>query len=701
MMRRYDQISIEEKIALLVGVGVPKKVPGTAGETREISGIPSIELSDGPSGLRVEPYAERVYLSTAFPSPIMLASTWDPEIVEEVGRAIGEEARENGIDILLGPGLNIHRHPLCGRNFEYFSEDPLLSGVMASAYVKGVQSAGVGATPKHFVANDQETNRYFIDTIVSERALREIYLKPFEIVVKKASPWAIMSSYNKLNGRYTSQDPWLLIDVLRKEWGFEGIVMTDWGAGDDPVEQINSGIDLIMPGDDKIYEKLVSAYREGRLKPERVEESFNRLLKIFEKTLSFRGYKPSYRPDLEKNAEIAYKAGLEGAVLLKNIGETLPLKTGSRVAIFGVGQIATLKSGMGSGHNHSRYTINIVEGLRKAGFKIDEELFERYHKYVVENYGLDNLEKLYKDEIYPKKLNEDFIEEDFIKKTAERNDVALIVITRISGEAWDRSVAGGDFYLSLDEKKLIEKVSKAFRSVGKKVVAILNIAGPIEIYSWRDLVDAILLIWLPGQEAGRIVADLLIGKISPSGKLPITFPKSWTDVPVSISSECYPGTPPENPVKVRYCEDIYVGYRYYDTFGVEPAYEFGYGLSYTSFEYSGLDMKIDKDNIILNIKIRNIGRYPGREVVQVYIKAPGEEIDRPEQELKAFKKTKMLRPGEEEEIKIEISIKDLATYHPEKKRWIVERGWHEIRIGSSSRDIRLTGKIYIPEEIVF
>jgi beta-glucosidase len=350
---------------------------------------------------------------------------------------------------------------------------------------------------------------------------------------------------------------------------------------------------------------------------------------------------------------------------------------------------------------HSRYTINIVEGLRKAGFKIDEELFERYHKYVVENYGLDNLEKLYKDEIYPKKLNEDFIEEDLIKRTAERNDVALIVITRISGEAWDRSVAGGDFYLSLDEKKLIEKVSKAFRSVGKKVVAILNIAGPIEIYSWRDLVDAILLIWLPGQEAGRIVADLLIGKVSPSGKLPITFPKSWTDVPVSISSECYPGTPPENPVKVRYCEDIYVGYRYYDTFGVEPAYEFGYGLSYTSFEYSGLDMKIDKDNIILSIKIRNIGRYPGREVVQVYIKAPGEEIDRPEQELKAFKKTKMLRPGEEEEIKIEISIKDLAAYHPEKKRWIVERGWHEIRIGSSSRDIRLTGKIYIPEEIVF
>jgi len=631
----------------------------------------------------------------------MLASTWDPEIVEEVGRAIGVEASYNGIDILLAPGLNIHRHPLCGRNFEYFSEDPLLSGLMAASYVMGVQSTGIIATPKHFVANDQEVNRYIIETVVSERALREIYLKPFEIVVKRASPGAIMTSYNKLNGKYTSQNPWLLEKILREEWGFRGIIMTDWGAGDNPVEQVNSGIDLIMPGGDTYYNRLLEGAKKGELDLKALDQRVERLIELINRITKTKDERRITSIDLSKHAEIAYKAASEGAVLLKNDLETLPLKEGMRIAIFGTGQFETLKSGMGSGHNHSRYTISIYEGLKSSGLIVDEEISNIYEKYVLEKKGKEYLEKLYKDEIYPERLSQDIVPEKLISRSADRNDVGIIVITRISGEGWNRKLAGGDFYLAYDERTLIEKVSREFRRRNKRVVAILNIAGPIEIYSWRDLVDAILLIWLPGQEAGRVIADLLLGRITPSGKLPITFPRDWSTTPVARNPECYPGTPPENPSRVIYCEDTYVEYRYYDTFGVEPAYEFGYGLSYMEFRYRDFNVKIAGDRIEVRFIIENAGKYPGREVAQIYIKGPGIILSRPEQELNGFKKTKLLKSGESEEIYITIDLKDLAIYHPDKKVWIVERGWYEVRVGASSRDIRLRERIYIDRELYY
>mgnify|MGYP000221113417 CR=1 FL=1 len=631
----------------------------------------------------------------------MLASTWDPEIVEEVGRAIGVKASYNGIDILLAPGLNIHRHPLCGRNFEYFSEDPLLSGLMAASYVMGVQSTGIIATPKHFVANDQEVNRYIIETVVSERALREIYLKPFEIVVKRASPGAIMTSYNKLNGKYTSQNPWLLEKILREEWGFRGIIMTDWGAGDNPVEQVNSGIDLIMPGGDTYYNRLLEGAKKGELDLKALDQRVERLIELINRITKTKDERRITSIDLSKHAEIAYKAASEGAVLLKNDLETLPLKEGMRIAIFGTGQFETLKSGMGSGHNHSRYTISIYEGLKSSGLIVDEEISNIYEKYVLEKKGKEYLEKLYKDEIYPERLSQDIVPEKLISRSADRNDVGIIVITRISGEGWNRKLAGGDFYLAYDERTLIEKVSREFRRRNKRVVAILNIAGPIEIYSWRDLVDAILLIWLPGQEAGRVIADLLLGRITPSGKLPITFPRDWSTTPVARNPECYPGTPPENPSRVIYCEDTYVEYRYYDTFGVEPAYEFGYGLSYMEFRYRDFNVKIAGDRIEVRFIIENAGKYPGREVAQIYIKGPGIILSRPEQELNGFKKTKLLKSGESEEIYITIDLKDLAIYHPDKKVWIVERGWYEVRVGASSRDIRLRERIYIDRELYY
>ena len=715
-------MTVEEKLSLIVGGGgLPKRVVGAAGETRAIDrlNIPSIVLADGPAGVRISPFrigSSDTYYATAFPNEIVLASTWNLSIVEEVGRAIGEEARDYGIDVMLSPALNIHRIPLGGRNFEYFSEDPLLSGKIASAYVKGVQSVGVGATLKHFVANDQETNRMIINVVVSERALREIYLRAFEIAIEESKPWAIMGSYNKLNGKYAVQNEWLLTKVLREEWGFDGLVMTDWGAGDNPIEQVKAGIDLIMPGNDEILKKLIEAYKSGLLDEKVINERAKKVLELVSKSLTYKGHKPSNKPDLEGHAKIAYEAAVEGFVLLKN-ENALPIPKETRVALFGLGSYITVKGGLGSGNVHSRYTISIADGLKERGVKIDEELERAYtsHPYfeIFRNYTI-LLKRIYeessKSSIEPHRFlppiiersatlayayfgakAEIEIEDSLIEKVAKEDDIAIITISRISGEGFDRMPVKGDFYLTDGETELIRKVSNAFHKQGKKVVAILNIPSPIEIVSWRDLVDAILVIWLPGQEVGRAVADVLLGVVSPSGKLPITWPKELYETP---AMRTYPGV----PQYIVYEEDIYVGYRYYDTFSVEPAYEFGYGLSYTKFDYSDLSVMKENDKIKVNLKVKNVGQREGKEVVQVYVRAPRGKLNKPFQELKGFYKTKLLRPNEEENVKIEIPIKYLASFNGFS--WVVEGGEYEIRVGASSRDIRLIGKVEV-EEICF
>jgi beta-glucosidase len=716
-MERIDeilsQLTTEEKVKLVVGVGLPglfgnphSRVAGAAGETHPIPrlGIPAFVLADGPAGLRINPTRENdenTYYTTAFPVEIMLASTWNRDLLEEVGKAMGEEVREYGVDVLLAPAMNIHRNPLCGRNFEYYSEDPVLSGEMASAFVKGVQSQGVGACIKHFVANNQETNRMVVDTIVSERALREIYLKGFEIAVKKARPWTVMSAYNKLNGKYCSQNEWLLKKVLREEWGFDGFVMSDWYAGDNPVEQLKAGNDMIMPG--KAYqvnterrdeiEEIMEALKEGKLSEEVLDECVRNILKVLVNAPSFKGYRYSNKPDLEAHAEVAYKAGAEGVVLLENNG-VLPFDENTHVAVFGTGQIETIKGGTGSGDTHPRYTISILEGIKERNMKFDEELTSIYEDYIKKMRETEE----YKPRtdswgtVIKPKLPENFLPEKEIKKAAKKNDVAVVVISRISGEGYDRKPVKGDFYLSDDELELIKTVSKEFHEQGKKVVVLLNIGSPIEVASWRDLVDGILLVWQAGQEMGRIVADVLVGRVNPSGKLPTTFPKDYSDVP----SWTFPGEPKDNPQRVVYEEDIYVGYRYYDTFGVEPAYEFGYGLSYTKFEYKDLKIAIDGDILRVSYTITNTGNRAGKEVSQVYIKAPKGKIDKPFQELKAFHKTKLLNPGESEEIFLEIPLRDLASF--DGKEWVVEAGEYEVRVGASSRDIRLKDVFLVEEE---
>ncbi|MEM0490584.1 MAG: beta-glucosidase [Ignisphaera sp.] len=722
------ELGIEEKIRLIVGAGFfTTKIPGVAGETRAIDrlGIPSIALSDGPAGIRIHPIRfgdKSTYYTTAFPNEIALASTWNPEIVEKVGKAIGAEAREYGIDVLLAPGINIHRVPLCGRNFEYFSEDPLLTAILAASYVKGVQSEGVGATLKHFIANEQETGRMSIDVMVSERALREIYLRAFEIAIELSKPWAVMAAYNKIYGKYCTQNSWLLTNVLREDWRYNGLVMTDWWAGDNPVEQIKAGIDLIMPGDDRVVQILLEAYRKGELDEETIDARARRVLELISKSLKWKGYKPSNNPNLEENAKIAYEAAVDGAILLKNNG-ALPISQEKTVAVFGKGSYLTIKGGLGSGNTYPRYVVSIVDGLKERGIKINNELDKIYRETMVPlwfdqdavTWYRNMREYVFKEgdtrliswlvieftesilsRLMALTISEDFIDEETLDRIAKESDIALITISRISSEGYDRKAVKGDFYLRDDEYRLIQKVSEKFHSYNKKVVVILNIPSPIEIISWRDLVDAILVIWLSGQEIGRAVADIILGRVSPSGKLPITWPKHLSEIP---AIKTFPGEPKENPKRIVYEEGIYVGYRYYDTFGIEPAYEFGYGLSYTLFEFRDLRVYMDDDTIVAKLRIKNIGNAIGKEVAQLYVRAPRGKIDKPYQELKGFYKTKPLKPGEEEEVEIKVPIKYLASYDGNK--WVIERGEYEIRVGASSRDIRLRTSITIEKDVCF
>jgi beta-glucosidase len=706
-------MTTEEKAHLLVGNGMKMpgaqatfgatmdKVPGAAGTTFAIPrlGIPSIVVADGPAGLRIQPTREdnksQTFYCTAFPVATLLASSWDTDLVQRAGEAMGNEVLEYGVDVLLGPGMNIHRNALGGRNFEYYSEDPLVSGKMAAAMVKGIQSNGVGTSVKHFAGNNQETNRNLVNTIASERALREIYLKGFEIVVKEAKPWTVMSSYNKINGIYASQSQDLLTKILRNDWKYEGFVMTDWFGGDNAVEQVRAGNDLIMPGMPSQFDAIMKAVKDGSLDEKLLDLNVARMLNIIVETPSFKGYKYSNKPHLKKHAEIARSLAAEGMILLKNDKNTLPLKQKSSVAILGKGSYEFISGGTGSGDVNEAYTVSLPEGLTNAGFSVNTPLKNDYENYVKTERGKQEKPKFFFFGAAP--INEMSLSSEQLK-LAQNAQTAIITISRNSGEFVDRK-KDVDFELSTAERNLIKTVSENSHKNGKKVVVILNVGGAVEIASWRDYADAILLAWEPGQEAGNAVADILSGKVSPSGKLATSLPLTLND---EASAKNFPGKELDSTMiyasfgfplgkksEVTYEEGIFVGYRYDNTFKVKTAYDFGFGKSYTTFTYNEMKVNKAKDgSFTASVKVTNSGKMAGKEVAQLYVSAPAKTLDKPESELKGFAKTKLLKAGESQILTFKVSASDLASFDTNLSTWVTEAGIYEVKIAASSTDIR-------------
>jgi beta-glucosidase len=696
-------------------------VPGAAGTSHAVPrlGITPSVLADGPAGLRITPNRpddKQTYYATAFPVATLLASTWDTDLVTRVGKAMGNEVLEYGVDVILGPGLNIHRNPLCGRNFEYYSEDPLVTGKMAAAMVGGVQSQGVGTSIKHFAANNAETARTALDTNVSERALREIYLEGFRIAVQEAQPWTVMSSYNLINGTYAPESRDLITTILRGDWGFRGYVMTDWGGGQDPVAEQAAGNDLIMPGRPAQREAIVKAVQDGKLDVKLLDANVERILSVLVQGPRFKGYPYSNKPDLPAHAEVARQAASEGMVLLKNAKGALPLaKETKTVAAFGNAAFDTISGGTGSGDVNEAYTVSIAQGLEKAGYAVSPDLTALYTSYVklvkagrpAPGRGLPRYVPIAELEVPA----------DLVNSMAALADVAVVTIGRNAGEGRDRTNTEGDFKLTEGERRLVQQVASAFQAKGKKVVVVLNVGGAIEIASWRDLPDAILLAWQGGEEAGSAIADILSGKVNPSGKLASTFVIDYNDVPSAktFPGKEIPGAPePEQPPNappgfrrpkpstITYEDGIYVGYRYYDTFGVKPAYEFGYGLSYTTFEYANLKLSAPRFDrtLAVSVDVKNTGSVAGREVVQLYLTAPSKALDKPAKELKGFAKTKLLAPGESQTLSFALDARSLASFDPAPSAWVAEAGRYEVRIGASSADIRQTASFDLGKPLV-
>ncbi|MCI5663839.1 MAG: glycoside hydrolase family 3 C-terminal domain-containing protein, partial [Mediterranea sp.] len=682
-------MTLEEKAHLVIGTGMAgfsgdsavigstkKLVPGAAGTTYPIErlGIPGVVLADGPAGLRIDPTREgdeATYYCTHFPIGTLLASTWDTALMERVGQAIGNEVLEYGADVLLAPALNIHRNPLCGRNFEYYSEDPIVSGKMAAAYVRGVQSQGVGTSIKHFALNNQETNRMANDACVSPRAIREIYLKGFEIAVKESDPWTVMSSYNYLNGTYTSESRELQTTVLRDEWGFRGMVMTDWFGGKDAVAQMEAGNDMLQPGRKEQYDAIVAGVKSGALKEEVLDRNVRRILEMILRTPRFKGYRFSNKPDLKAHAEVTRQSATEGMVLLENRNATLPLGGEvKKVALFGCTSYDFVAGGTGSGNVNRAYTVSLLEGLKNGGYQVDSRMQPLYEQHI----AAENERNRPKDDSpfarfmpLPRPA-EMVLTPAVLQQQVEANDVALITLGRLSGEFMDRTTQ--DFNLSREENQLIADVCRAFHAAGKKVVVVLNIGGVIETASWKALPDAILLAWQAGQEGGNSVADILSGKASPSGKLTMTFPVQFADAassanfPINVKANIditNSGTKKSDTRNVDYTlyeEDIYVGYRYFDTFRKQVSYPFGYGLSYTTFAYDKAAVKADNGVYTVSVEVKNTGKVAGKEVVQLYVSAPDVAANKPEKELKAFAKTKELKPGEAVVVTLKVNADD-------------------------------------------
>lgn len=724
-------MTLEEKAQLLVGggndgfvgsgamLGHQKKfVPGAAGTTVAIPrlGIPATVQCDGPAGVHIDAHREgdsRNYYATGFPVGTCLASTWNTELVRKVGEAIGNETLEYGCDVVLGPGMNLHRNPLCGRNFEYYSEDPVVTGLMGTAFVLGVQSQGVGVSAKHFAVNSQESDRTRVDERLSQRALRELYLKGFEMMVRKSNPWTIMSAYNKINGIYAQGNKDLLTNILRNDWGYKGIVETDWiGKREDlPVEQeVAAGNDLMMPGYPAQVKDIVNAVKSGKLDVNDVDRNVRRMLEYIVKTPRFKGYKYSGEPDLKAHAAITRQSSTEGMVLLKN-NAALPIRGLKTVALFGVNSYDFMSGGLGSGAVNVGYSVDMVTGLKNIGVATTPQLTEIYQNYV--KYAKAKLKAdknpmmWFLDQGQPK-LDEIEITERCVANEEPKADAAIITIGRQAGEGMDRQI-NGEFNLSKTEQDMIFRVSDAFHAKGKKVIVIINSGSVMETASWRDRVDAILVAWQPGIEGGNSVADILTGKVNPSGKLTMTWPIAAVDHPSTANFakeyDMYTyknmeGWGKGNIPGVDFSnheEDIYVGYRYFDTFKKDVAYPFGFGLSYTTFEMGKPSVKANGKNIEVSVTVKNTGKVAGKQVAQVYVTAPKGAYEKPAKELKAFGKTRELKPGESQTLKMTLEKRDLASFDEANSQWKVDAGNYLFQVGTDVESIKGTATLKVAE----
>ena len=727
-------MTLEEKAQLLVGGannffgtgavvgGEADLVAGAAGTSPAIPrlGIPATVLTDGPAGVRIDPTrkgTDKTYYATAFPIGSCLASTWNTELVSKVGEAIGNETKEYRCDVILGPGMNLHRNPLCGRNFEYYSEDPLLTGKIAAAYIQGVQSQGAGVSAKHFAVNSQETDRTAVDERVSQRAARELYLRGFEIAVRESNPWTIMASYNQVNGQYSMGNHDLLTKVLRDDWGFKGIVMTDWigiRKGLETISEVHAGNDLLEPGQPAQVEEIVKGVKDGRLAIADVDRNVRRMLEYIVKTPSFHKYPASNAPDFKAHAAITRQSAAEGIVMLKNNG-ALPWKDGGikTVALFGENSYDFLSGGTGSGCVHPPYVVDMLQGLKNAGLQSSATLTDIYRK------SIDYARVKFQAERHPakwfqteamgqQKYPEIGLSPIAINKEVQAADAAIITIGRQAGEGIDRDIAT-EFNLIPEERALITDVCNAFHAEGKPVIVIINSGSVIETASWSGYPDAILCAWQPGMEGGNSIADLLTGKVNPSGKLTMTWPLAATDHPSTKNFPGYLDHYSEDMMRgyngsvpghdyTNHEEDIYVGYRYFDTFNREVAYPFGYGLSYTTFAYSKPVVKAKgKEAVEVSITVQNTGSVSGKEIAQVYVKAPKGRLEKPAQELKAFAKTRELQPGESQTLTMTIPVRMLASFDEANSQWLTEAGTYTFCIGGNSRDIAATATLKIAE----
>lgn len=680
MTERFDVatllgvLSIEEKAALCSGSGF--------WHTRAIErvGIPSMMVTDGPHGLRKQASEQTDHVgiggsepATCFPTASTLGSTWDVALLAEVGEALGREARAADVGVVLGPGVNLKRSPLCGRNFEYLSEDPVLAGDLAAAMVQGIQRHGVGTSLKHFAVNNQETDRLRVSADVDDRALRELYLHVFERVVRAAQPWTVMCSYNRINGVYASQDPWLLTQVLRDEWGFDGLVVSDWGAVDDPVASVAAGLDLEMPSTGGTSAaRLVEAVRGGTLDEAALDGAVGRLLRLLERALP--GVEAVDDVDLDAHHDLARAAAAAGTVLLKNIDAALPLRldAGMRVAVIGEFARTPRYQGAGSSKVNPTRVDDALGALRAgvpAGVVVDFAAgFTVAQQAVAEDDGARRTEAV---------------------RAAAAADVVVLFLglpAQDESEGYDRE------HLDLPANQI--DLLRALASVHRRLVVVLANGGVVTTSSWDHHAAALLECWLGGQAGGAAVADVLLGAVNPSGRLAETIPRCLEDNPSFLN---FPG----EDRHVRYGEGLFVGYRHYDAVGRAVSYPFGHGLSYTTFAYSDLDVTVlgdargDDDEVLeIACRITNTGARSGAEVVQVYVGDPVCAVARPVRELRAFTKV-TLAPDESARVSFRLRTRDLSYWSTRAEDWVFEPGTFEVTVGASSRDLRLCATVEV------